>query len=82
VTFDLKSGSQNLYFGNAWLIKLYVNETYNKVHIDKHLSCNFRIQNGLKFVDDLWPLFFNSVLEYAVIKGQESRVGLKLNGAY
>jgi hypothetical protein len=30
------------------LIKICLNETYSKVHIGKHLSDNFPIQNGLK----------------------------------
>jgi hypothetical protein len=30
------------------LIKMCLNETYIKVHIDKYLSDTFRIQNGLK----------------------------------
>jgi hypothetical protein len=30
------------------LVKLSLNKTYNKVHIDKHLSDAFPIQNGLK----------------------------------
>jgi hypothetical protein len=29
------------------LIKMYLNETYSEVHIGKHLSDNFPIQNGL-----------------------------------
>jgi hypothetical protein len=30
------------------LIKMFLNEMYNKVRIDKHLSDSFPIQNGLK----------------------------------
>jgi hypothetical protein len=30
------------------LIKMCLNETYNKVHISKHLSDKFPVQNGLK----------------------------------
>jgi hypothetical protein len=30
------------------LIKMHLKETYNEVHIGKHLSDNFPIQNGLK----------------------------------
>jgi hypothetical protein len=30
------------------LIKMCLNQTYSKVHIGKHLSDNFPIQNGLK----------------------------------
>jgi hypothetical protein len=35
------------------LIKRCLNETYSKVHIGKHLSDNFPIQNGLKQGDAL-----------------------------
>jgi hypothetical protein len=30
------------------LIKMCLNETYSEVHIGKHLSTNFSIQNGLR----------------------------------
>jgi hypothetical protein len=40
------------------LIKMCLNETYSKVHIGKHLSDNFPIQNGLKQGDTLSPLCF------------------------
>jgi hypothetical protein len=48
--------------------------------VGKHLSDNFPIQNGLKQGDALSPLFFNFGLKYVIIKVQETRVGLKLNG--
>jgi hypothetical protein len=50
------------------LIKMWLNETYGKVHIGKHLSDNFPIQNGLKQGDALSPLVLNFVLEYAIRK--------------
>jgi hypothetical protein len=44
------------------LIKMCLNETYSKVHIDKHLSVRFPIQNGLKQGDGLSPPLFNFAL--------------------
>jgi hypothetical protein len=35
---------------------MYLNEMYSKVHIGKHLSDTFPIQNGLKQGDVLSPL--------------------------
>jgi hypothetical protein len=46
------------------LIKMCLYETYSKVHISKHLSDNFPIQNGLKQGDALSPLLSNFALEY------------------
>jgi hypothetical protein len=50
------------------LIKMCVSETYSKVHIGKHLSDNFPIQNGLKQGNALSPLLFNFDLECVVRK--------------
>jgi hypothetical protein len=47
------------------LIKMCMNETYNKVRVGKLLSHKFPIQNGLKQGDSLSPLLFNFALEYA-----------------
>ena len=48
------------------LIKLYLNETYSRVRVGKHLSDTFRIKNSLKQEDALSPLLFNFVLDYAI----------------
>jgi hypothetical protein len=56
------------------LIKMYLSETYIKVHIGKHLSYNFPSQNGLKEDDALLPLLFNIALEYTIRKVQENHV--------
>jgi hypothetical protein len=41
------------------LIKMCLNEMYSKIHIGKHLSDNFTIQNGVRQGDALPPLLFN-----------------------
>jgi len=64
------------------LIKIFLNETYIKVHIDKNLSDTILIQNGPKQGDELSPLIFNFTLNYAMKKVQEDGVGLEMNGIY
>jgi hypothetical protein len=43
----------------VWVIKMCLNETYNKVHVGKLLSDKFPIQNGLKHGDALSSLLWN-----------------------
>jgi hypothetical protein len=64
------------------LIKMFLNEAYNKVWIVTHLSDSFPRQNGIKEGDALSPLVLNVVLEYAIRKVEGNQVGLKLNGTH
>jgi hypothetical protein len=64
------------------LIKMYLNETYNRVCVGKGLSDLFPIRNGLKQGDVLSPLFFNFDLEYVIRSHQVFQEGLKLSVTY
>jgi hypothetical protein len=64
------------------LFKTCFNEMHNKVHIARHLSDNFLVQNGVKQGAALSPLLFKCALEYAIRKIHENQVGLKLNGTH
>jgi hypothetical protein len=59
-----------------------LNEIYSKVHIGKHLSDSFPIQNGLNQGYALTPLLFNFALDYVIRKVEENQVRLKLNGIH
>jgi hypothetical protein len=63
------------------LIKMWLNETYSKVHIGKHLPDSFPSQNGLK-QEDASSLVFTFSLEYDIRTVQESHVVLHLNGLH
>jgi hypothetical protein len=56
------------------LIKICLNETYNKVRIGKHLSDSFPIQNCSMQGDALSSLLFNFALEDAIMKVQDYQV--------
>jgi hypothetical protein len=47
------------------LVKMWLNETYSRVRVGKHLSDTFPIKNGLK-QDALSPLLFNFALGNAI----------------
>jgi hypothetical protein len=55
------------------MIKMYLNETYSKVPIGKHLSDAFPNQSSLTQGGALSPLFSNLALEYAIRKIHENQ---------
>jgi len=61
---------------------MYLNETFSRVRVGKHLSDMFPIKNVFKNGDALSPLLFNFVFEYAIRRVQVNQDGFKLNGTY
>ena len=59
------------------LIKMFLNETNNRVQVGKNLSDMFPIRNGLKQGDALSPLLFNFTSEYAIRRVQVNQDGIK-----
>jgi len=59
------------------LRKMFLNETYSRGCVVKHLSGRFSIKNVLKKGDALWPLPFSYALEYAVRKFKGNQEGFE-----
>jgi hypothetical protein len=55
------------------LFKMCLSEIYSRVHIGKHLSDMFPVQNGLKQGAALLPMFFNFGLEYTIRRSKKTR---------
>ena len=64
------------------LIKMCLNETYNRVRVGKNLSDRFPIGNGFKKGDALSPFLIYFALGYAIRRVQVNQDGLKLNGTH
>jgi hypothetical protein len=58
---------------------MYVNETYSRVWVDKHLSDTFPIKNGLTQGDAVMQLLLNFALKYTFRRDQVNQDGLQLN---
>ena len=54
----------------------------SKVRIGNYLYSSFTIHNGFKHSDALSPLLFNSALECAIRRVQESSLGLDMNDTH
>jgi hypothetical protein len=55
------------------LIKMYLNETYSKVRVGKHMPGIFPVQNGLKQGDALSPLLSTFALECVIGRSKKTR---------
>jgi len=62
------------------LLKVCINETYNRVRVGKRLCGEFPVKNGLKQGDALSPLRFNFDLDHVIMRVQGNQGRLKLNG--
>ena len=58
-------------------IKIYLNETYSRVWVGKHLSDMFPIRNGLKQWDALFPLFSTSLQSMPLGSGKPGWTEIK-----
>jgi len=63
-------------------IKLFLNSTYNRVWVSKHLSDMFSFKNVLKQGNSLSAFLFSSSLEYAIRRFKDNQDGLKLKDSY
>ena len=48
------------------LITMFLNYTFSRVRVGKHLCDNFPFKDGLKQGDALLPLLYNIASEYAI----------------
>ncbi|XP_066909695.1 uncharacterized protein [Halyomorpha halys] len=62
------------------LVRMCMNETYDKVRIGKHLSEKSQVRAGLKQGDSLSPILFNLALEYVIKSVINTEEGLTLGG--
>jgi len=63
----------------VYLMKMCLSDPIKRLRIGNNMSDSFKIRKRLKKGDELSPLLFNFVLEYAILKIKE-KIGLSLNG--